>query len=233
MGKRIIQQARGKGSLTYRSKKKAFKLTISYPTLEGNAVVEKLMNVPCYSAPVAKIKIDNKIFYNLAAENICEGQEINIGKNAKISPGNIVFLKDIPIGTEIFNLETKPGTGPKLVRTSGTTARVTKKDIKGIYVQLPSKKEKIFNPNVRATVGSVAAGGRHEKPILKAGKMFHMKRAIGSCIYPRTSAVKMNVIDHPFGSGRGKRIKRKIPKRNAPPGKKVGLLRPRRTGKRK
>ena len=233
MGKRIIQQARGKGSLTYRSRKKAYRFSISYPTLEGKAVVEKLINAPCYTAPLAKIKINNKVFYNIAAENMYEGQEIEIGKTAKISLGNIVPLKNIPVGTEIFNLETRPGTGPKLVRTSGTTARVTKKDTKGIYVQLPSKKEKIFDPKVRATIGVIAAGGRHEKPILKAGKMFHMKKAVGARIYPRTSAVKMNVIDHPFGSGRGKRIKRKIPKRNAPPGKKVGLLRPRRTGKRK
>ena len=59
--------------------------------------------------------------------------------------------------------------------------------------------------------------------------MYHMKRARGK-LWPRTSAVKMNVVDHPFGSGRGKRIKSKVPKRNAPPGKKVGLLRARRTG---
>ena len=53
-------------------------------------------------------------------------------------------------------------------------------------------------------------------------------------LYPRTSAVAMNVVDHPFGSGRGKNIgKTSIAPKNAPPGRKVGLLRPRRTGKRK
>ncbi len=233
MGKRIIQQARGKGSLTYRTRKKAFRISVSYPSTEGIGVVEKLINIACYSAPIAKIRLNGKIFYNIAAENMYEGQKIEIGKKAKISSGNIVSLGNLPIGTSIFNIETRPGTGPKLVRTSGSTAKVRKKDVKGIYVQLPSKKEKFLNPNVRVTVGIVSASGRHEKPIIKAGKMFHMKKAVGGRIYPRTSAVKMNVIDHPFGSGRGKRIKSKIPKRNAPPGKKVGLLRPRRTGKRK
>ena len=62
--------------------------------------------------------------------------------------------------------------------------------------------------------------------------MYHIKKSKNK-LYPRTSAVKMNVIDHPFGSGRGKRIKSKIAKRNAPPGAKVGLVRPRRTGKQK
>ena len=61
--------------------------------------------------------------------------------------------------------------------------------------------------------------------------MVHIKNARGGKVYPRTSAVKFNAVDHPFGSGRGKRIKSKIPKRNVPPGAKVGLLRPRRTGR--
>ena len=50
-------------------------------------------------------------------------------------------------------------------------------------------------------------------------------------LWPRTSAVKMNAVDHPFGSGRGKRIKSKIAKRNAPAGARVGHIRPRRTGR--
>lgn len=233
MGKRIIQQARGKGSLTYRTRKKAFRISISYPREEGKGKIEKLMNLACYSAPVAKIKLAGKVFYTIAAEKVYEGQEIFVGKKGEISPGNIIALGNIPIGTAVFNLEIAPGEGPRLVRTSGSAARIVKKDYKGVYVQLPSKKEKILSSEARATIGTVAGAGRHEKPILKAGKKFHMAKAIGARIYPRTSAVKMNVIDHPFGSGRGKRIKRKIAKRNAPPGKKVGLLRPRRTGKKK
>ena len=95
-----------------------------------------------------------------------------------------------------------------------------------------NKKEKKFNVNCRATIGKAAGSGRLDKPILKAGKQYHIKKS-KSKLWPRTSAVKMNAIDHPFGSGRGKRVKSKIAKRNAPPGRKVGLLRPRRTGKRK
>ena len=59
-----------------------------------------------------------------------------------------------------------------------------------------------------------------------------MKKARNK-LWPRTSAVKMNAVDHPFGSGRGKRIKSKIAKTNAPPGAKVGLIRPSRTGKKR
>ncbi|MCX8194195.1 MAG: 50S ribosomal protein L2, partial [Candidatus Pacearchaeota archaeon] len=142
-------------------------------------------------------------------------------------------VASLPIGTDIYNIETTPGLGGKLVRTSGLSAKIIKKEVSGVVILLPSKKEKIFNPNVRATVGIVAASGRIEKPFVKAGKKLYMKKAKGGKVYPRTSAVKMNAVDHPFGSGRGKRIKSKIAKRWAPPGKKVGLLRPRRTGRRK
>jgi len=105
-----------------------------------------------------------------------------------------------------------------------------------VYVMMPSKKEKIFNEECRATIGTIAGSGRDEKPIMKAGKMYFIKKA-KSKLWPRTSAVKVNAIDHPFGSGRGKNLSHgilgKIPKRNAPPGAKVGSIRARRTGKRK
>jgi len=233
MGKTIIQQARGHGGPAYRTRKKAFRISVSYPKSEGVGYVMELLNVPCYDAPVAKIKLNNEIFYNIAAEGMYEGQEIMVGKNAKIAVGNIVPLSAVPIGTEVYNIETVPGLGGKLVRTSGLAGKVIKKEDKGVYVLLPSKKERIFHPDARATIGVVAAAGRTEKPIVKAGKMFHIAKAIGGRIYPRTSAVKMNVVDHPFGSGRGKRIKSKIAKRHAPPGAKVGLIRPKRTGRKK
>ena len=97
---------------------------------------------------------------------------------------------------------------------------------------MPSKKEKAFNKNCRAVIGVIAGSGRLEKPLIKAGKMHYISKSKGK-LWPRTSAVKVNVIDHPFGSGRGKNPKSKVAKRNAPPGRKVGLIRPRRTGKRK
>ena len=98
---------------------------------------------------------------------------------------------------------------------------------------MPSKKEKEFNANCRATIGVVAGGGRLEKPFLKAGKKWHAKRARGK-LYPVTSAVAMNAVEHPFGSGRGRHMgKPNVAPRHAPPGRKVGLVRPRRTGRKR
>ena len=100
-------------------------------------------------------------------------------------------------------------------------------------IELPSKKQKTFNPTCRAVIGIVAGGGRTEKPWVKAGKRHHAMRAKGR-LYPRTSGVAMNAVDHPFGSGRGRQhsnIKPASP--HAPPGKKVGPVSSKRSGRKK
>jgi large subunit ribosomal protein L2 len=231
MGKRIIQQRRGRGGFVYRVKQKAFAANTCYPrSFEGELSVVKLIPSSGHSAPIAKILGGNgKVFYNFAANLLYVGQKINFGGN---KPGDISRLGDLKNGTEIFNIENRPFDGGKFVRTGGNAAIILDKQENGVKVRMPSKEEKIFDLDCRATIGRVAGDGRVEKPIIKAGKKFHIMSA-KSKLWPRTSAVKMNKIDHPFGSGRGKRIKSKIAKRNASPGKKVGLIRPRRTGRKK
>ena len=232
MGKRIIVQARGKGSHTYRVKRKAFRYKLQYPKkLSGEGIVIKLFDSAGHSAPLAKIKYDKEIFYMPAFEGMIEGQKINF-ENKEIKKGSILKLKDIPVKTHIYNIESRPGDGGIFIKSAGSFAIINRILGKYVFVLMPSKKEKRFNSNCRAIVGVVAGAGRLDKPIIKAGKKYHIKKS-KSKLWPRTSAVKMNVIDHPFGSGRAKNPKSKIAKRNAPPGRKVGLLRPRRTGRKK
>jgi len=235
MGKRIIQQRRGKGSSTYRAKRKAFRVKIKYISGEGKAKVLELISSAGHTAPLAKISFDKKIFYNPAFNGMVEGQEIEIG-GEKAEEGNILALKNIPVGKQVYNIEAKPGDGGKFIRSSGSSAIVTKKEEGKVAVLLPSKKEIWLDENCRATVGIISGQGRLEKPLLKAGKKYYIMKSKGK-LWPRTSAVKMNVIDHPFGSGRGKNLrhgkKGKIPKLNAPPGAKVGSLKPKRTGRKK
>ena len=232
MGKRIIQQARGHGSGTYRVRKRAFRYKLKYPKkLSGEGTVIKLIDSSGHSAPLAKINSKQGSFYVPAFKGMVEGQKINFeGKGIK--EGTILQLKDIPIKTSVYSIESKPGDGGVFIKSAGSCGTINK-ILKGyVYVLMPSKKEKKFNKNCRAIIGVVAGSGRLEKPLIKAGKRHHIKKAKGK-LWPRTSAVKVNVIDHPFGSGRGKNPKSKIAKRNAPPGKKVGLLRPKKTGKKK
>ena len=241
MGKRITSQARGKGSLTFRVKPRAYRYRITYPALnvEGSAKIIKLLNSTGHSSPLAKIEIkisdkEKVIFIVPAVEGIYEGQDIYIGKrpeNKNYEIGDILKLRDINPGTRVSNVESIPGNGGRFIRSGGSFATAMSKE--NGKVELLIKRRKIgLNENCRAIVGRVAGDGRIMKPLVKAGKNHYINKSKGRK-WHRTSAVKVNVVDHPFGSGRGKRIKSKIAKRNAPPGRKVGHIRPRKTGRKK
>ena len=231
MGKRIISQARGHGSLTYRVRKKAYQFKIKYPMSEGEAEVLDLIHSAGHSAPLIKIKAGKEIFYNPAFNGAYVGQKIFINKDTAI--GSIAFLRNIPVTANVFNIEINPGDGGKMIRAGGTSAIVFKRhENNKVSLLMPHKKEILISGDCRATIGTIAGQGRLLKPFIKAGPM-HYKMKARNKLWPRTSAVKMNAVDHPFGSGRGKRIKSKIAKRNAPPGTRVGHIRPSRTGRKK
>jgi len=240
MGKRITQQARGKGSMTFRVRRKAYQHKINYPSLnyKGVGKIIKLINSGGHTAPLAKVEIKNnkkkEIFIIPAAEGVYEGKEVYIGKrpeNKAPENGDVLKLKDIVQRTKVFNLESSPGKGGKILRSGGSSGVVMNKDEKGVEIIIKRRKLKL-NENCRAVVGVAGGEGRKIKPFVKAGNKHHLMKSKGRK-WHRTSAVKVNAIDHPFGGGRGKRIKSKIAKRNSPPGLKVGHIRPRRTGKRK
>ncbi len=197
-----------------------------------NAVIKGIIDCPGHSAPLMAVEFENEMFLTAAPEGVREGDKISIGKPETFKAGDIAYLKDIPIGASIFNIESKPGDGGKFVRASGGFAKIMAKNGDSVTVRLPSKKLKEFNAKCRATVGRIAGSGRTEKPFLKAGAVYHKMKSKGK-LYPRTSGVSMNAVDHPFG-GSSSSVKGRptIAPRNAPPGRKVGKLRPRRTGKR-
>ncbi len=232
MAKRIIQQRRGRGTSTYRVSKKAFRYKIGYPQkAEGEGTVIKLINSAAHTCPLAKIKYSEGTFFIPAFKGMYEGQKIQLNSE-KAEKGNIMKVGDIPLKIKLYNIEARVGDGGKYMRSAGNSAMISRKTKDKVFIVFPSKKEKALNPNCRATIGVVAGHGRLDKPVAKAGKKYHIKKS-KSKLWPRTSPIKMNAIDHPFGSGRGKNPKSKIAKRNASPGRKVGLLRPKRTGKRK
>jgi large subunit ribosomal protein L2 len=231
MGKRIIPQARGKGSLTYRVRKKAFRHKIRYPNIPPKLVEAEIIDLiksGGHTAPLLKIKLNSEMFYNPAFNSAFIGQKISLLPQEP-KQGDIALIKNIPLGAQVYNIEINPGDGGRMIRTAGSSATVLKKYDKKISVLMPNKKEKMLDPNCRVTLGSIAGSGRLLKPVMKAGRRFHKMRSRGK-LWPRVSAVSVNAIDHPFGSGRGKRVKSKIAKRNAPPGRRVGHLRPKRTG---
>ncbi|HKZ45624.1 MAG TPA: 50S ribosomal protein L2, partial [archaeon] len=182
------------------------------------------------SAPVAIIKFeDGKEILHIAHEGLSADDIITYDGEASL--GNVLSLSKIPEGTKIFSIETYPGSGPKICRSSGSFAIVLGRVGSKITVRFPNGKTKNFDEKCRATIGVPAGGGRTEKPFVKAGKKYFAMMARGK-LFPRSRGVAMSPVDHPYG-GKSKRPRGKSVSRNAPPGAKVGSIAPRRMGKRK
>ena len=237
MGKRIISQNRGKGTPTYRAPSHKFKTQLKHIKVDKNdtvrAEVIEILHDTARSAPIAKVRLDNKEErLILIPEGIAVGQKIACGISAQVQAGNTLPLSEIPEGVLICNIENKPGDGGKLTRSSGVYAVLVAHDVGKTLVQLPSGNMKWLSPQCRATIGVVAGAGRTDKPFVKAGKKFH-KMKTRAAKYPRVRGVAMNAIDHPFGGGGWQHPgKPKTVSRNSPPGRKVGSIAAKRTGKR-
>jgi len=233
MGKRLITQRRGKGTFAYKAHshryKGSIKNIVSKDNLKGEVV--DIIKCPGHTAPLVKITYENgEQVLMPAPTKIKLKEEVVIGENAPIKNGNILALKNIPEGTTIYNIESKPGK-PTFCRSAGSFARVISKSSKNVVIKFTSKKERSFNSECKATIGVAAGGGKRDKPFVKAGKKWHIMHAKGK-LYPRTSGVAMNAVDHPFGSGRGRHVgKSKIPPKHAPPGRNIGLLHAKKTGR--
>jgi large subunit ribosomal protein L2 len=234
MGKTLIQQARGKGSPRYRAPSFRYKAEVRYLNNVNKGTILDFIKCQGHSAPLAEIKYDNgEIGHVIAAEGLKVGEELSFGDAAVFTTGSILTLKDIPLGTNVFNIESMPGDGGKFVRSGGVYARVVGKFKDKIVVELPSKKQRDFHPECRASIGVIAGAGRTEKPFLKASTKAHAM-SMKNKIYPRVKGQSMNAVDHPHGTSRSsKKGQPTIARRNAPPGAKVGKLWPRRTGKRR
>ncbi|KAI1241519.1 hypothetical protein IHE44_0004992, partial [Lamprotornis superbus] len=152
---------------------------------------------------------------------------------AQLNIGNVLPVGTMPEGTIVCCLEEKPGDRGKLARASGNYATVISHnpETKKTRVKLPSGSKKVISSANRAVVGIVAGGGRIDKPILKAGRAYHKYKAKRNC-WPRVRGVAMNPVEHPFGGGNHQHIgKPSTIRRDAPAGRKVGLIAARRTGR--
>lgn len=237
MGKNLIQQKRGKGSPTYRAPSFRYEGKTGYSACSQEKINGKVMDIiHCqgHSAPLIMVGYEGRESTLVQApEGIKVGSNIFVGDTAPVETGNVLPLKNIPEGTSIYNIESNPGDGGKFVRSSGTSAKIIAKFQDKVTVLLPSKKEKSFLPDCRASIGVIAGSGRTEKPFLKAGNKYYAKKAKNK-LYPIVCGVSMNAVCHPFGGSSSHHKGRPTQaSRNAPPGRKVGMIAPSRTGRRK
>merc|ERR1711916_149349 len=177
-------------------------------------VVREIIHDPGRGAPLAKVSFKHQYKYKtetfnfIAAEGMHTGQFIYCGATAEIAVGTIV-------------------------KCSGNYATIISHnpDEHKTRIKLPSGGKKTVSSSCRAMVGIVAGGGRIDKPMLKAGRAYH-KYKVKRNSWPRVRGVAMNPVEHPHGGGNHQHIGHaSTVRRDCPPGRKVGLIAARRTGR--
>ncbi len=141
---------------------------------------------------------DGEKAYILAPEGLKDGMTIMNGPKAEIRIGNCLPLEQIPVGTQIHNIELYPGKGGQMVRSAGNAAQLMAKEGKYATLRLPSGEMRMVPIVCRATIGVIGNGDHNLVKIGKAGRKRHMG------IRPTVRGSVMNPNDHPHGGGEGK-----------------------------
>ncbi|AWS00600.1 50S ribosomal protein L2 [Metallosphaera hakonensis] len=235
MGKKLLQQRAGRGNINFRNPGWLRIGAARYPAVKGHHIgkVLEIHHNPGMLEPVAEIKMDDGTrFYVPAIQGLIVGQKIEIGDGASPSIGNIIPAKDLPEGANVCNVELHRGDGGRYARMAGSYAIIVGKSEGKVILRLPSGKIKEVDENSLVTVGMVAGGGVSEKPLLKAGNNY-WKYKVKATKWPNVRGVAMNVVSHPHGGGLHQSVSRSSTvARNTPPGRKVGHIAARRTGRR-
>ena len=141
---------------------------------------------------------DGEKAYILAPEGLKDGMKVMNGAEAEVRVGNCLPLSEIPVGTQIHNIELYPGRGGQLVRSAGNSAQLMAKEGKYATLRLPSGEMRMVPIVCRASIGVVGNGDHNLINIGKAGRKRHMG------IRPTVRGSVMNPNDHPHGGGEGK-----------------------------
>src|SRR5215204_4627682 len=161
--------------------------------------VTQIENDPNRSAHIALITYhDGEKRYIIAPAGIEVGKTVMSGREADILPGNALPIRNIPLGTQIHNIELRPGKGGQMARSAGAFAQLVAKE--GDYAQLrmPSGEVRRVPVVCMATVGQVGNVEHENVSYGKAG------RSRWKGIRPHVRGVAMNPVDHPHGGGEGK-----------------------------
>jgi large subunit ribosomal protein L2 len=154
---------------------------------------------PNRSANIALLHYaDGEKRYIVAPLGLKEGDKVIAGEGIKPITGNCMPLRDIPLGTEIHNIEMRPGKGAQLVRAAGASAQLLAKEGKYASIKLPSGEVRLIHLDCKATIGQVGNIDWENLSLGKAGRARHRG------IRPHTRGVAMNPVDHPMGGGEGK-----------------------------
>jgi large subunit ribosomal protein L2 len=154
---------------------------------------------PNRSANIALLHYaDGEKRYILAPNELRIGDTLQSGSGSEIRPGNAMPLANIPLGTQLHNIELKPGKGAQMVRSAGTSAQLMAREGKMATLRLPSHETRMVHIDCMATIGQVGNSEHENQRVGKAGRTrWKGKR-------PNVRGVAMNPVDHPMGGGEGR-----------------------------
>jgi large subunit ribosomal protein L2 len=154
---------------------------------------------PNRSARIALLQYaDGEKRYIIAPLGVNVGDTIGNGANATLRPGNSLQIKDIPVGTQIHNVELLPGKGGQLARAAGTSAQLLAKEGTYAQIRLPSGEVRLVHERCTATIGQVGNTDHGNVKLGKAGR----RRWMGW--RPSTRGIAMDPSSHPHGGGEGR-----------------------------
>lgn len=189
---RITVAHRGGGS-------KRFYRLVNFNFSDGvSAKVIALEYDPNRSANIALVQYeDGRLDYVLAPDKIKVGSKIEGDEKAAIRTGNRMLIKNIPVGTQVHNIELLPGQGGKLCRSAGNYANLLSVEGGLAQVKLPSSEVRRISSECYATIGAVGNSDAMNIKVGKAGRKRHMG------IRPTVRGKAKNPCDHPHGGGEG------------------------------
>ena len=154
---------------------------------------------PNRTANIALISYaDGQKAYILAPAGLTDGMKVMNGPEAEVRVGNCLPLANIPVGTQVHNIELHPGKGGQLVRSAGVGAQLMAKEGGKAMVRLPSGELRYVRLDCKATIGVVGNSDHSNVQLGKAGRTRHLG------IRPTVRGSVMNPCDHPHGGGEGK-----------------------------
>ena len=168
---------------------------------------------------------DGERRYILTPSDVKVGDVLEFGEKVAVKPGNRMMIKNIPSGTNIYNIEIKSLGGAKLVRSAGQQAVLLGHDGSFAQIKLPSQEVRKIHIASFASIGSVSNKNHRLKVLGKAGRSRWMGRR------PKVRGSAMNPVDHPYGGGeqkQGRGRKRAVTKWGKPSGKGQKTRKPKR-----
>jgi large subunit ribosomal protein L2 len=202
--KRNVGRSSSTGRITTRHKgggvKKLYRvIEFSQTRMDSPAKVIAIEYDPNRTAFIALIEYkDGEKQYVISPQGLSVGHEIIFSEKGPLNPGNRMKLKNVPVGSTVYNVELEPGKSGKVVRSAGSSAQILAHDGEYVNLKMPSTEIRKFNRECFASIGMVSNPENRFYRIGKAGKSRHKGRR------PHVRGSAMNPVDHPHGGGEGR-----------------------------